>query len=198
MKKIDFDKIDVEIINLNQNDEQVREVYEKSFPEYEKVDFEDLYAGVFEKFILYGFFYEKDLIGFVHVFNGDDFVHLNYLAVNELNRSVGVGSYILTWIKNKHNNKPLVADVENLDSTSPNNEQRFRRLKFYYKNGFIDGKTEFEWEGTSMYYIHTNTLADEKFMKHIRICFPTIKNLKPHTSNFEAVKNYEQKNKRDN
>lgn len=188
--KIDFDKVRVEVVILNKNDNYVKQVYENSFPPNEKVDFKELFAGVFKDFVLYAFYLENTMIGFVHLVNKDEFVHLNYLAVAEDYRSAGVGSHIIDWVKKQFNNKTLVADVENLDANASNNEQRMHRLKFYYKNGFRDGKTEFDWEGTKMYYIHTNAISEEKFLKHIMICFPTIKNLKPHKSNFNKVKKY--------
>ena len=190
MEQIDFNKIKVEQIKLNCNDEQARKVYKNSFPVNERVPFKSLFEGVFKDFTLYGFYIDDVLTGFIHLLNAEDFVHLNYLAVAEGYRDKGIGSYIISWIKNKFDNKPLVADVENVDFGAENNSQRLQRLKFYYKNGFTDGVTEFDWEGTSMYYIHTNTISDEKFMEHIQICFPTIKNLRPHKSNALEVQKY--------
>lgn len=187
--KIDFNKIRMEVITLNQNDKLVKQVYEESFPANEKLDFENLFSGVFKDFVLYGFYLCENLVGFVHLANKEEFVHLNYLAVSKKYRSCGIGSYIIRWVKNQFNNKSLVADVENLDSNAENNEQRIKRLKFYYKNGFRDGITEFDWEGTKMYYIHTNDISDDEFMKYIKVCFPTIKNLKPHKSNLNEVEN---------
>ena len=63
-------------------------------------------------------------------------------------------------------------------------------MKFYYKNGFRVGLTEFDWEGTKMYYIHTDSISDDEVMKHNRICFPTINNLKPHKNNLKEVEKY--------
>lgn len=194
MKNFEFDKIRVEQIKLN-NSMAVKKVYKSSFPLNERVPFKNLFSGVFKDFALYGFYFEDILVGFVHLFDSDEFVHINYLAVANEFRNKGIGSYIINWLKNKFNNKSLVADVENIDHNAKNNEQRYRRLKFYYQNGFVDGLTEFDWEGTSMFYIYTNSISDVKFMKHIRTCFPTIKNLRPHKSNVLEIEQYIKKQK---
>ena len=67
--RIDFNNIEVKIIELNKNDKQVKIVYEQSFPVNEKVEFEQLFSGIFKDFVLYGFFYNKKLLGFAHFLN---------------------------------------------------------------------------------------------------------------------------------
>lgn len=188
--EIDFNNIEAKIVKFDKNDKQVRAVYEEAFPINEKVDFEQLFSGIFKDFVLYGFFCDKKLVGFAHFLNHNDFIHLNYLAVRKGYRSQGIGSYIIKWLQKTFNNKAIVADIENLDEKAENKEQRFKRLKFYYKNGFKDGKVEFDWEGTRMYYIHTNKISKDSFLTHIIKCFPTIENIKKHKSNKRLLKNY--------
>lgn len=187
MKNIDLNKIEVKLIELEDNTKAVRRIYKTSFPRKERVAFKDLFAGVFKDFLLYGFYYEQNLLAFVHLNETEEFVYLNYLAVGKKFRSRGIGSYIINWVKVNYN-KPIVADVENLDDNAKNKDQRVSRLKFYYKNGFFDGKTDFLWEGYEMYYINTAEISDKSFMKYIKICFPTIKNERKHIDNKSKIK----------
>ena len=49
-----------------------------------------------------------------HFNETDNFVHLNYLAVFKNYKSKGYGSYIISWLKEKFNNKAIVVDIEEL------------------------------------------------------------------------------------
>ena len=159
----------------------------KRFPKNEQIEYKEFYSGVFKDFQMYGFYFKNKLLGFVHFGENKEFVHLNYLAFHKKHRGKGIGSYIISWLKNKFNNKPLVADVENLDESAKNNTQRLKRLKFYYRNGFFDGISEFEWESSQMYYINTAKISNKAFMDHIQICFPTIKDIRLHEDNYNKV-----------
>lgn len=109
-----------------------------------------------------------------------DFVYLNYLVVDEQYRNNKVGSYIIEWVKRMFENRTLVAEVEKPEQEAPNNDQRIKRLNFYYKNGFKDGMTEYNWNGTNMFYVYTGEVHDHIVMKNLRDITPTIKNEKPH------------------
>ena len=43
---------------------------------------------------------------------------------------------MLQWLKRKHPNKVIVANIEPVEIPANNSEQRRRRLAFYEKNGF--------------------------------------------------------------
>lgn len=156
----------------------IERLYIDSFIEVERVDFNGFFSGVFKGFQLYGFYKDKQLIGMLHFKNSKNFVHLNYMAVDKSCQSMGYGSQIIDWVKKRFNNKAIVVDVEEIEDNATNYEDRVKRKKFYYKNGFVDGKYTFMWEGVFMTYMHTQTLNGDEFMEYIRYIFPTIKDVK--------------------
>lgn len=156
----------------------IKNLYEDSFPKEELVDFYSLFSGVFKDFELYGLYKDNTLVGMAHFFNNKNFVHLNYLAIDKACRSEGYGSYILSLLKEKFNNKTIVVDIEELDDNAINQENRIRRKKFYYKNGFKDGEYCFMWGDVFMTYMNTESLNSKEFMDYIQIIFPTIKDIK--------------------
>ena len=169
---------------------EIRRIYKENFPKAERVPFKNLFSGVFEKFKLYGFFNNiNETLGFVHLINEEEFVHINYIAVEKRYQRKGLGERFIQWVKLTFK-KPIVVDVENFDLKAPNIEQRINRLKFYYKSGFMDGDKEFEWAGTKMFYMKTGEISDDKFMKHIVKCFPSITNIKSHKSNKKKIELY--------
>lgn len=166
-----MENIVVKQFNLKDDAKDLKKIYKESFPKVERVGFKELFSSVFKDFKMFCFYDSEVLLGFAHLLNSDNFIHLNYLAVNKNFQNEGVGSSIINWIKMNFNNKPIVADVENIDVNAKNAHDRFRRLHFYYKNGFFDGKSEFDWNGTKMYYIITGYISDVEFMDHIKNVF---------------------------
>lgn len=163
----------IEIKDLKNCDE-LKKLYENSFPLEEQIDFYKLLSGVFENFKLYALYDNGNIVGMAHFLEQDTFIHLNYLAVNKNHQSKGYGSHIILWLKKKYKNKAIVVDIEEIDSSAPNNENRIRRKNFYRRNGFNDGMYCFMWEGVFMTYMNTEKINPEEFMNYIQIIFPTI------------------------
>lgn len=169
---------------------EVERIYVENFPKVERVPFHKLFLEPFSDFKLYVFFNSADcILGFAHLIVNQDFVHINYLAVDKKYQRKGFGSKFIDWVKLEFG-KPIVVDVELFCLYVLNVEERAKRLNFYYKNGFIDGDKEFDWAGTKMFYMSTCEIPVEKFMSHIVKCFPTISNIQPHESIKEQVDNF--------
>lgn len=167
----------VKIKDLNKA-EDIKNLYEKTFPPRERVDFKQFFSGVFQGFELYGLYQQGKLIGMAHLNNTENFVHLNYLAVDKEYQSQGCGSYIISKIKHKFNNKPIVVDVEDVNENATDIETRIRRINFYKRNGFNFGKYVFDWEGFFMVYMTYKNIDSEEFMIYIQQIFPTITNVR--------------------
>ena len=163
----------VQIIDLN-NCVDVKQLYHESFPIEEQVEFEKLFSGVFGEYKLYGVYENEILVAMVHFCGLDNFVHINYLAVKSDCQSKGYGTACLNFVKDLYSNIPLVLDIEEIDENADNNINRIRRIEFYRKNGFVNGKYKFMWQGTLMTYMHTKRINDDEFMKYIKVVFPTI------------------------
>lgn len=167
----------IEIKDLN-NCEEVKKLYEDSFPKEEKINFSNFFSGVFKNFKLYALYKNKTLLGMFHFNNTQNFVHLNYLAISKDYQSNGYGSAIISWLKKEFKGKTIVVDIEEIDCSAPNNSNRIKRKNFYKKNGFVCGEYDFYWEGTFMTYMNCGELNGEQFMEYIQIIFPTIIDVK--------------------
>lgn len=117
---------------------EIKELYESSFPEDEQVPFmilkhnakktnADLYA-----------IYDKDcFIGMLSTVYYKDIVFLWYLAIKEEYRGKGYGTKVLKDCQNRYNNKRIILNVEEVEESYSDYEERFRRRQFYIRNKFI-------------------------------------------------------------
>lgn len=153
-----------------------RKLYDASFPDEEKVDFDGFFSGVFKGFKLVGQYDNGELVGMMHYIVKKDFIHLNYFAITTLKRGKGYGSKFLSWLKRKYK-LPIVVDVEELDPLSENYECRIKRHRFYNKNGFVHGEFTFMWQGVFFVYLHYKHISANSFKKHITYIFPTISDI---------------------
>ena len=154
------------------------DLYNENFPPEERIDINTMFSGVFKNFKLYVLYNDKSLVGMAHFNETRNFIHLNYLAIKKEHQNMGYGSYIISQLKNMHNNKTIVADIEEPSILADNNEYRLLRRKFYKKNGFNEGIYTFMWEGVLMTYYHTEKINHDEFMKYIQVIFPTIMDVK--------------------
>ena len=118
--------------------------------------------------------YYKDgsLAGLSFTVEGRDMVFVLYLAVSESIRSKGIGSEILSYLKNLYG-KPLSLNVEPKDENADNADERRRRFAFYERNGFSD--TGYLLQDTQMTYTILST-ANE-FLPDVY--YETLKGLHP-------------------
>lgn len=158
--------------------EDIKKLYINSFPPEELVDFDKLFSGVFETFKLFAFYKNNSLVGMAHFNECENYIHLNYLAVDKNYQSQGIGSFIISWLKERFNYKTLVVDIEEISELAANNNLRIKRKSFYKKNGFNEGVYVFYWEGVFMTYMYTNSIDSEEFMIYIQKVFPTINNIR--------------------
>lgn len=76
------------------------------------------------------------LLGFVMVIPHGGTVMVDYLAVDDKNRSRGTGSRIIREVLRRFPGKKLVLLIEKPDEAAQNSRQRTARRNFYLKNGF--------------------------------------------------------------
>ena len=167
----------IEITDLKSAND-LRQLYIESFIPAERIEFDQLFSGVFKDFrmvCLYNDF--GSLVGMMHYIVKENFIHLNYFAISPKFRGQGFGSMCLSWLKETYDNKPIVVDIEEEDEHADNNDYVRLRKKFYGKNGLTLGEYTFYWNGVFMTYMHTGTINSDEFMKHITHIFPTIINI---------------------
>lgn len=141
-----------EIIKDQKDFNEITEIFEEAFPESEKMPVDILLLEAQNDNTEFLSIYDEDkLIGISYVRTRNDLCFVLYLAVNNKYRGNGYGSKILEFIQEKYNDKRIVLNIEELDNTKDNYEQRVKRKNFYIKNGFKDleykvddGKTVYE------------------------------------------------------
>lgn len=117
----------------------VKKLFERAFPKAERLPMWLLLLLARRKGVDFEAYYDDDnFCGFSYIVENDDLAFILYLAVNDEMRSQGYGSRILECVKTKAGEKPIVLNIEPLDSNAENCEQRKRRLTFYEKNGYVN------------------------------------------------------------
>lgn len=136
----------------------VRRLYLSAFPKEERFPF--LFLQMMRlrrscRFISY--YKEGSLAGLSFTVEGRGMVFVLYLAVSENIRSTGIGSEILSYLKNLYG-KPLTLNIEPMDDTADNADERRRRYSFYERNGFYN--TGYLLRDTQMTYTVLSTAKD--------------------------------------
>lgn len=108
-------------------------IMEEAFPKSELRPYKAMKER-FEKgeFVLYGKQYDTTLEGIILCWETPSCVFLENFAVSEKLRGKGMGSDILTLLKQQYVGKTIVLEVE-----EPFDEMSKRRIAFYERNGFI-------------------------------------------------------------
>ena len=117
----DFDKVN-----------SAKELYEKSFPKYERRDWEEIlqYEQNNKIFNFFTINIEQNFCGIVSVWHFYEFIYIEHFAIKNDYRNNGIGSKILELLKKQYN-LPIVLEVE-----PPENRIAKKRINFYTRNGF--------------------------------------------------------------
>lgn len=77
----------------------------------------------------------RTLVGLAITVLYKDMVLLDYFAICRFCRGKNYGSQALGLLKERYQEQRLLLEIELLDDTAPNREERIRRKRFYLKNG---------------------------------------------------------------
>ncbi len=133
---------EIEFVDLKDNkqcNKDIKKLYKEAFPKEEKAPYwllKSLAKKDNAKF--YGIYDNTKFVGLIYNVYYKDIVFVFYLAIDEKLRGQGYGSKILNSIKSKYNNHRIILNIEEIDKSSNNYEQRVKRKEFYRKNGFYD------------------------------------------------------------
>lgn len=170
------DKFELKIIEKNSEYiEQIKEIYLYSFPNNERIDFDEIVNHTFPNSQLLGFFCEKNLIGFSVVSAYKKFAYIAYLAIDKNQRGKGLGSQALQAICKFYNDKTIVLSVEKPEKQA---EKQIRVMNFYKKNGFELMDFEFSWSGQVFWPMHYREYKKQEFINYLLVCFPTCHDFK--------------------
>ncbi|HBZ88231.1 MAG TPA: hypothetical protein DEO81_02460, partial [Erysipelotrichaceae bacterium] len=120
------------------NQREVIELYHSCFPPEEKLPFDQLMNLSARGDVEFLAYYDHQMfVGFTFSIIGPQSVFVLYFAVNQKLRNKGYGSEILKLLKERYE-KAINLNIEALDPSSSNINERLRRYVFYKKNGFMN------------------------------------------------------------
>lgn len=87
----------------------------------------------------YGFLEEDTLLAYAYLTVLDDFVLVDYLAVVPEHRGSGIGTKLLSELKNILKGKTVIIECENPDFATDAQDEttKLRRIEFYKRSGFV-------------------------------------------------------------
>lgn len=154
---------------------KILSLYKSSFPSYER--FSPLFLRIASHIngISSVAFYDGGVLcAFAYFMTNEKTLYILFFAVEPSFRSKGIGSTVLSWIKEKAGRRTIFCDVEKSDENAPNCNQREERIKFYERNGFSRTREFFSYKNLDYEILSTDrtfTLEDyeENYKSYFRI-----------------------------
>ena len=113
---------------------EIHKIYNQSFPKIEKMSFDYILSMTTNKDVKFLMAVNEEIIGLVFLIEKENEALIYYFAINDVVRSKGYGSIVLTKLKEKYQN--LIIIMEKVNKESIDYELQEKRLKFYQKNDF--------------------------------------------------------------
>lgn len=146
--------VQIKLIDSKQQHE-LEDLYLKSFPKEERIDFKLLTAKAKEgKGNFLGLFDDGDLAGLSYYTQFQETVYVFYIAIDPKYQSKGYGKLIIEYLFDNFQNKNVMLLVEELDENAENNQLRIRRKNFYLRNNFADHNLHLEVMGVPFELLH--------------------------------------------
>jgi len=128
--------VKLELISKNNSHhlDEIKNIYEYSFPPEEKVDFELIKKSIFEEsdFLIYAILYNNILAGFITYLKINNYAIGCYFAIKNDLRGKNIGTEALKLFQKQNQGNTIVGEIE-----FPISQDAERRLNFYKANGFI-------------------------------------------------------------
>lgn len=143
----------IHLISVNKTNAmpKIKKLYINAFPKFERLPFWLLvYKSKKKTSDFYAIYDDSQYVGFLFLTYYKDIVYVYYLAIDPSQQSKGYGSKILQYLGDVYKDKRLLLNIEKVDHSADNYEQRLKRKLFYEKNGFQN--TEFEIETKDVVY----------------------------------------------
>ena len=121
----------------------IKKIYNSSFPSEERMPF-GMVMQLDDNHEMFLMLEEDELLGFTCIFhNTDDVSFLSYLAIKEERRREGLGSKIIENILDEFKDRRILLDIEWVDESFSNYEERVKRKQFYLSNGFKETEVRY-------------------------------------------------------
>lgn len=140
---------------------KIRKLYRKAFPRNERKP-----LGIIKSMQKKGktdvWYFQQDgkFVGMAITINSDELILIDYFAVAEEARGMGIGSSILRRIQEIYSEKGIFLEVEQVYETAANLEERKRRKQFYLANGMSELNVTAKVFGVDMELLGTGCQLD--------------------------------------
>lgn len=125
-----FDKSSFEL-------KELKGLYKSAFPLSERTPFRMLIRKISLPFVdCFSIYYDGRWAGFTYVVSNQNVSYVFYLAVSPDFRGCGIGSSVLSLLKERYRDNILLLAIEEVDEKYPNYSERINRQRFYERNGF--------------------------------------------------------------
>lgn len=134
--------------------EEIKKLYLEAFPKIERRSFSQLKDLLEkEKCKILSIIYQGDFAGFFILLTNKKSTLIDYFAIKKDFREKSIGSKAL---KKLDDGSPYIIEIEPIDKTSPNNQQRIRRKSFYESLGFKSKEVLIDWYDTQFELMSLN------------------------------------------
>ena len=125
------------LIKTQEDVNKISDLLYEAFPEVERLPLDLLFDKANLDGVDFLAIYDEDnFIGFTYLITRENLTYVQYLAIDSHSRSKGYGSLILSRIKEKYYDNQLTLNIEVLNKSATNYEQRVNRKNFYLRNGY--------------------------------------------------------------
>lgn len=149
---------------------EIEKIYEDSFPENERSDFDYLLNGRYENFEMLAIMDQNKLVGFIYVAFYKNIVYINYFAIKEEFRNCGYGSMALKLLQEKFQDYNILLSIE-----KPVSEMQKRRLRFYQRNKFVSTGFELKTHGVEYQVLCYGNYDENVLLEFFKLYFPNAK-----------------------
>ena len=147
----------------SQEMKNINTLYQQAFPKNEQMDLSKIFD--LQKGVIYGYYQQEQLVGFVIICIHQQIVSILYLAIQEEYRNQGIGSYIVNDLAQQYNQYKIVADIEKIKDVE-NKTQRIKRKQFYLKNHFQETDVTYTWKNEDYVILSRNGIVQEDEFWH--------------------------------
>ena len=111
-------------------------------------------------------------LGLVITIHHKDIVLLDYFAVSPAFRGKGIGSEVLSLLKNQYSGKRILLEIEDPEEPCKNREERLRRKDFYLRNGLSVQDYKVWLFGVKMLILtNKTTISFEEYHEIFKVVF---------------------------
>lgn len=121
----------------NENRDEIKTIYEDSFPVEEMVPYNKLIEISNDTdHLFYGIYDDDVLVGMNYLIVEKDILYVLYLAIDKGHQSKGYGKAVITEIKSQYSGYRICLNIEEVNPKFINHDQRIKRRRFYQRLGF--------------------------------------------------------------